>query len=312
MSATSWTSSCSPSTATPSSSSATGRTRAAPSRGGRPSEANRILNCHDGERSTWLAFTDEEREALATHDYAAAVRARRAPVPHADPVHRACSSATTSRWGSRTSTAPASAHLHCPTRTSRPEPCAHAMADHGPRPAPRVLDRHARCPGRAGPGRRHRGADHAAGRALRVGTSYFGPPRLRTCPGCRRWGWCAGRPVGRRVWFPTSAGMAPGDGGMAELAGPTPRGWPSSRPTCPTRRSPRSACRRSPRGWRFTWRGALRPGERCSCSAREAWWGRWPSRPPACSVPPASSRRPARPRRRNGQRACGADAVVDR
>jgi hypothetical protein len=31
--------------------------------------ANTILNCHDGERSTWLKFTDAEREALATHDY---------------------------------------------------------------------------------------------------------------------------------------------------------------------------------------------------------------------------------------------------
>lgn len=34
-------------------------------------EANRILNCHTGERSTWLAFTDDEREALASHDYPA-------------------------------------------------------------------------------------------------------------------------------------------------------------------------------------------------------------------------------------------------
>ncbi len=32
--------------------------------------ANVILNCHGGERSTWLDFTDAEREALATHDYA--------------------------------------------------------------------------------------------------------------------------------------------------------------------------------------------------------------------------------------------------
>jgi hypothetical protein len=32
-------------------------------------EANRILNCIDGERSTWLKFTDEERQALSTHDY---------------------------------------------------------------------------------------------------------------------------------------------------------------------------------------------------------------------------------------------------
>jgi hypothetical protein len=33
--------------------------------------ANMILGCHEAERSTWLAFTDAEREALAGHDYAA-------------------------------------------------------------------------------------------------------------------------------------------------------------------------------------------------------------------------------------------------
>ena len=32
-------------------------------------QANRILNCHDGERSTWLRFDDTERQALAGHDY---------------------------------------------------------------------------------------------------------------------------------------------------------------------------------------------------------------------------------------------------
>ena len=31
--------------------------------------ANRILNCHDGESSTWLRFDDTERAALAGHDY---------------------------------------------------------------------------------------------------------------------------------------------------------------------------------------------------------------------------------------------------
>jgi len=31
--------------------------------------ANLILNCPEAERSSWLAFTDVEREALATHDY---------------------------------------------------------------------------------------------------------------------------------------------------------------------------------------------------------------------------------------------------
>src|SRR6202012_5779737 len=34
-------------------------------------QANLILNCHSGEPSTWLAFTDAEREALASQDYVA-------------------------------------------------------------------------------------------------------------------------------------------------------------------------------------------------------------------------------------------------
>lgn len=33
--------------------------------------ANEILNCIAGEASTWLAFTDAEREALARHDHVA-------------------------------------------------------------------------------------------------------------------------------------------------------------------------------------------------------------------------------------------------
>ena len=34
-------------------------------------QGGRILNCHDGEASSWLAFTDAERQALASHDYVA-------------------------------------------------------------------------------------------------------------------------------------------------------------------------------------------------------------------------------------------------
>lgn len=33
--------------------------------------ANRILNCIDSERCTWLEFTDEERQALVGHDHVA-------------------------------------------------------------------------------------------------------------------------------------------------------------------------------------------------------------------------------------------------
>lgn len=34
-------------------------------------QANRLLNCIEEERSTWLRFTDAEREALSTHDHVA-------------------------------------------------------------------------------------------------------------------------------------------------------------------------------------------------------------------------------------------------
>ena len=34
-------------------------------------QANRLLSATGGEASTWLAFTDDERHALATHDYPA-------------------------------------------------------------------------------------------------------------------------------------------------------------------------------------------------------------------------------------------------
>jgi hypothetical protein len=33
--------------------------------------ANQILNCHSYEKSTWLAFTDDERRALREHDHVA-------------------------------------------------------------------------------------------------------------------------------------------------------------------------------------------------------------------------------------------------
>ena len=32
-------------------------------------QAGRILNCTDGERTTWLSFSEEEREALREHDH---------------------------------------------------------------------------------------------------------------------------------------------------------------------------------------------------------------------------------------------------
>ncbi|GAA0818735.1 zinc-binding alcohol dehydrogenase family protein [Streptosporangium amethystogenes subsp. fukuiense] len=46
------------------------------------------------------------------------------------------------------------------------------------------------------------------------GTSYFGRPRTPYVPGVQGVGTAEGEPV----WFATSAGMAPGDGSMAEVA----------------------------------------------------------------------------------------------
>ena len=51
------------------------------------------------------------------------------------------------------------------------------------------------------------------------GTSYFGPPALPYVPGVQGVGSVvesAAFPTGTRVWFATPAGMAPGDGSMAE------------------------------------------------------------------------------------------------
>lgn len=53
------------------------------------------------------------------------------------------------------------------------------------------------------------------------GTSYFGAPALPYVPGVQGVGVVTEAstvPVGSRVWFPTTAGMKPGDGSMAELA----------------------------------------------------------------------------------------------
>ena len=50
--------------------------------------ANTVLNCTAGERSTWLAFTEPERQALRERDHVTLIRARRPPVPHPHPVHR--------------------------------------------------------------------------------------------------------------------------------------------------------------------------------------------------------------------------------
>ncbi len=52
------------------------------------------------------------------------------------------------------------------------------------------------------------------------GTSYFGVPATPYVPGCQGVGVVVAsdtHPVGSRIWFITTAGMAPGDGSLAEL-----------------------------------------------------------------------------------------------
>lgn len=54
-----------------------------------------------------------------------------------------------------------------------------------------------------------------------TGTSYFGAPALPYVPGVQGVGVVREGPadlLGRRVWFPTTAGMTAGDGGLATLA----------------------------------------------------------------------------------------------
>ncbi|HUY52289.1 MAG TPA: hypothetical protein VMV92_42390, partial [Streptosporangiaceae bacterium] len=51
------------------------------------------------------------------------------------------------------------------------------------------------------------------------GTSYFGPPALPYAPGAQGTGIIEASdtlPAGQRVWFSCDAGMAPGDGAMAQ------------------------------------------------------------------------------------------------
>src|ERR671912_3016354 len=89
-----------------------------------------------------------------------------------------------------------------------------------------------------------------------TGTSYFGPPPLPYVPGVQG----VGMLDGRRVFFTTSAGMAPGDGSLAEHAVgedvvPLPDGVPDELVA--------ALGLSAVAAWlALTWRAGLRPGER--------------------------------------------------
>ena len=221
-----------------------------------------------------------------------------------------------SRWRTRWPTAPRWRTCRCPTPTSPPEPCApRPITAHG-RPA--EVARPRRPGARAGRAARrgHRRADRAARPALRIGHVVLrAHRRCPTCRACRASGWCA---PGRRswsagrVWFPTTAGMAPGDGSLAELRGGHGRRGRRGRGRPPRHhRGARSGCRPSPPGRCSRAGPRCARARRCSCWAPAGPSARSPCRPPGCSAPAGSSRRPARPPRCERARARGADAVVD-
>ncbi|WP_197038756.1 quinone oxidoreductase family protein [Herbidospora cretacea] len=92
-----------------------------------------------------------------------------------------------------------------------------------------------------------------------TGTSYFGEPALPYVPGVQGVGVT---PDGERVWFPTSAGMAPGDGSLAEVCAvpaedlvPVPDGCDDV--------AAASLGLSAVAAWlALTWRARLEPGER--------------------------------------------------
>ena len=51
-------------------------------------QANQILNCIAGEATTWMSFTEEERDALSVQDHVALFQLGAHPVPDPDAVDR--------------------------------------------------------------------------------------------------------------------------------------------------------------------------------------------------------------------------------
>src|SRR5919112_4947026 len=125
-----------------------------------------------------------------------------------------------SRSASRRSTPCDSRTSLCPTPTSPPEPVRAAVITAAGQP-PAVLDR-------PDPARREGHALVAVSAApitpldvlCATGTSYFGVPATPYVPGVQGVGVVHDSDTvaaGTRVWFPTNAGMQPGDGSLAGL-----------------------------------------------------------------------------------------------
>ena len=141
------------------------------------------------------------------------------------------------------------------------------------------------------------------------GTSYFGRQPLPYVPGVQGVGVVVSSPdlpAGQRVWFATSAGMAPVDGSLAERC---------AVPACRPGPDHRGRVRRGRGGDRHVRHRRLdvaapgapgcRPANGWSCSAPAGRWARWRSRSPGIWRPAsvvAVCRSDARPRRASGGR----------
>jgi NADPH:quinone reductase len=91
-----------------------------------------------------------------------------------------------------------------------------------------------------------------------TGTSYFGEPAVPYVPGVQGVGTL---PDGTAVWFPTDAGMRPGDGSMAERV-TVPASTVVRLPAGADHRLVAALGLSAVAAWQaLTWRGELRPGE---------------------------------------------------
>ena len=263
-------------------------------------EANRILNCTTDEQSTWLAFTDEERDVLVRQDhvrlfemgahpfltltlfiamferdhgpleyqiaYGKAMEHLVAPLPR----HRDLRAAVLT------------AHGEPPTYAEHPDPTAAEG---------QVLVRVTAAP------------VVPLDLLCASGTSYFGAPALPYVPGVQGVGVDATR--GRRVWFSSSAGMKPGDGSLGEwCASPRPT-WCRSRTGVDDTVAAAFGLSGVAAWMALTWRArAAGRASGCWCSAPAAPSARPPSGSPApqgagrvVAVCRAGRRRPGPPQR---------------
>ena len=145
------------------------------------------------------------------------------------------------------------------------------------------------------------------------GTSYFGRPAVPYVPGVQGVGvveTSSALPVGTRVWFATSAGMAPGDGSHAERCAVPDADLVPLDTAVPDALVAALGLSAVAAWMSLTWRARLVPGERVLVLGGGGPWARSGSGPRGRWGPVAWSPSPARRDLCDRARAAGADAVV--